>query len=124
MNKTFALTISILSSLTMNAQNKIQFVYEIKLYEQFQHKSRWSEKEHQIQEKHLVYLDSLSKAGTIEMAGIQNQGFADHKGIILLNVNDFEEAKSIALNDPSVKEGMMTMSIYTFTTYYKSNKKK
>ena len=103
----------------MNAQNKIQFVYEIKLFEQFQHKSRWTDKEQQIQKEHLAYLDSLTKVGTIEMAGIQNQGLAEHKGIVLLNVKDYEEARNIAINDPSVKEGMMTVNIYSFTTYFK-----
>lgn len=103
----------------MNAQNNIQFVYEIKLFEQFQHKSRWTDKEHQIQKEHLAYLDSLTKAGTIEMAGIQSQGLSDHKGIILLNVKDYEEARAIAINDPSVKDGMMTVSIFSFTTYFK-----
>lgn len=103
----------------MNAQDKVQFIYEITLFEQFQHKSRWTEKEHQIQKEHLAYLDSLTKTGTIEMAGIQSQGLAEHKGIILLNVKDYEEANAVAANDPSVKDGMMTVSIYSFTTYFK-----
>ena len=119
MYRLFLISLLTLSSIIMNAQNKTQFVYEIKLFEQFQHKSRWTDKEQQIQKEHLAYLDSLTKAGTIEMAGIQSQGLAEHKGIVLLNVKDYEDARNIATNDPSVKEGMMTVSIYSFTTYFK-----
>lgn len=119
MLKEFLFSLLTFYSINMNAQNKIQFIYEIKLFEQFQHKSRWTDKEHQIQKEHLAYLDSLTKAGTIEMAGIQSQGLSEHKGIILLNVKDYEEAKAIAMNDPSVKDGMMTVSIFSFTTYFK-----
>lgn len=103
----------------MSAQNSIQFIYELKIIEQFQHKSRWSEKEHQIYQEHFDYLDALTKSGNIEIAGIQSQGLQEHKGIILLNVKDYEEAKSIAINDPAVRDGMMTASIYPFTTYFK-----
>lgn len=122
MVKQFLFSIITFCSIHMDTQTKVQFVYEIKLFEQVQHKSRWSEKENQIQKDHLAYLDSLTKAGTIEMAGIQSQGLADHKGIVLLNVKDYEEAKSIAMNDPSVKQGMMAVSVYPFTTYFKINK--
>jgi uncharacterized protein YciI len=120
MKKIFLLSLLILYSINMSAQPKDQFVYEITLFEQFKHRSRWTEKEEQIQKEHLAYLDSLTKAGIIEMAGIQSQGLAEHKGFILLNVQNYEEAKSIALNDPSVKEGMMTVRIYPFTTYFKN----
>ena len=123
MPQVFLISLLTFYAINMDAQNKIQFVYEIKLIEQFQHKSRWTDKEQQIQKAHLVYLDSLTKAGTIEMAGIQSQGLSEHKGIVLLNVKDYEEAKDIALNDPSVKEGMMTVSIYSFTTYFKKQRR-
>ena len=107
-------------SISMNAQNKVHIIYEIKRFEQFQHKSRWTEKEGHVQKEHLAYLDSLTKAGTIEMAGIQSHGSAEHKGVVLLNVQNHEEAKNIPLNDPSVKEGMMTVSTYSFTTHFKN----
>lgn len=103
----------------MEDHTKNQFIYEIKLFEQFKHKSKWQEKEHQTQKQHLDYLDSLTKEGVIEIAGIQSQGLTEQKGVILLTVKNYEEAHQIAMNDPSVKEGMMTVSIYSFTTYFK-----
>ena len=50
-------------------------------------------KKNKIHKEHLAYWDSLTKAGTIELARIQSQGQAEHKGIILLNVKNYEEEK-------------------------------
>lgn len=59
-----------------------------------------------------MYLDSLTIKGTIEIAEIQNQRLFNHKEIIILNVNNYDDTKNIAMNDPSVKKGMINAIIY------------
>lgn len=95
------------------------FIYEITLFDQYKHQSMWTEKEHEIQKEHIAYLDSLTKAGSLQLAGIADQGLAQHTGFIVLTTDSYKEAKNIALNDPSVKGGMMSVSLRPITIYFK-----
>jgi uncharacterized protein YciI len=106
----------------MLAQVQKTFLYEITLFKQFQHKSMWSEREYKIQNEHIAYLDSLTKSGSLQIAGIIDQDLENHTGIIILTTNNYEEAQSIALNDPSVKEGMMSVVIRPINIYFKTEK--
>ena len=109
------------TNLLINMQAQVQktFLYEISLYESFRHSSSWSEKEHQIQKEHINYLDSLTKENKLQIAGIVEQGLEGHTGLILLTTNSYEEAQEIALNDPSVKKGMMSARIRPVTIYFR-----
>ena len=108
-----------LSSVQMNAQNQKTFLYEITLFDQFKHPSMWTEREHNIQTQHIAYLDSLSKSGALQIAGIMDQGLENHTGLIILETDDYETAKTIASNDPSVKKGMMSVRLKPIHIYFK-----
>lgn len=107
---------------TIMAQNNSSYLYELKLRTQFAHQNNWTEKEKFIQNQHIQYLDSLTKKGVLEMGGIIDQGLENHLGVVILNVHSFEEARKIALNDPSVKEGMMTAHIRPLQIYFRRKK--
>ena len=86
---------------------------------EFKHQSSWSKTEHEIQKKHIEYLATLTKSGSLQLAGITNQGLEDHTGFIILTTESYEEANSIAQNDPSVKEGMMSVKLNPVNIYFK-----
>ena len=99
------------------------FLYEITLYDQFAHKSMWSEKEQAIQNQHIAYLEKLTLSGKLQLAGIVDQNLERHTGVIILTTNSYDEAKAITLNDPSVKEGMMQVRLRPLHVYFKAKEK-
>ena len=101
------------------AHGQASFLYEITLLEQYQHRSLWSEREQNIQAQHIAYLDSLSQAGQLEMAGIVDLGLEGQQGLIILKVRNYEEARQIVRSDPSIKEGMMSARIRPITIYFR-----
>lgn len=94
------------------------YLYEIRLYEKYRHKSFWTEREEAIQKRHVNYLESLTNAGKIQFAGIVNESLEEQTGFILLSVSSYEEAFQIASADPSVKEGMMSLTIQPINIYF------
>ena len=103
----------------MSAQVQQTFLYEITLFDQFKHKSMWTEREHHIQKEHIAYLDSLTKNGISQLAGIIDQDLENHTGIIILKTDSYDMAKEIAANDPSVKKGMMSVRLRPIHIYFK-----
>jgi len=95
------------------------FMYEITLFEQFRSPINWSEKEKTIQQEHIAYLDSLTKNAKIEIAGIVDQHLENQTGIIILSVDNYEQAEEIVLNDPSIKEGMMYARLRPINIYFR-----
>ena len=106
----------------MSAQIQQTFLYEITLFDRYKHKSMWTEREHNIQKEHIAYLDSLTHNGVLQMAGIIEQGLENHKGMIILETESYEQAKKIATSDPSVLNGMMSVQIRPINIYFRKKK--
>jgi uncharacterized protein YciI len=75
-----------------------------------------------IQQEHLAYLDNLTKIGRIEIAGIVDQSLENQTGIIILTVDNYEQAEEVLLNDPSIKKGMMYARLKPITIYFRKEK--
>lgn len=95
------------------------FIYEIVLYEPFKNKSLWTDRERDIQVRHLTYLDSLTKKGVLEIAGIVDPYLENQTGLIILSVDTYEQAQHIVVEDPSVKEGMMSARLRPIHIYFR-----
>lgn len=108
----------LISTVTMQAQET--FLYHLELLEKFKTKNQWTDEEHTIQKEHVAYLDSLTNEKKIIVAGITEQGLKNHKGLVILRVESYEEALNIVQNDPSIKKGMMTADIEKFNVYFNS----
>ena len=68
-----------------------------------------------IQEGHLNHIDSLADLGLIVLAG----PFADDgylRGILVFDVDNEEEAKTLEKNDPAVKSGRLEMEFHPWWT--------
>jgi len=118
------LLVALLAFVTLQtmAQEKT-FIYEITLYEQYRHQAMWTEKEHDIQKQHIEYLKKLTESGELQMAGIADQGLTNHTGFIILTTENYEKAKQIAFDDPSVKKGMMHVNLRPINIYFKKEDK-
>ena len=64
-----------------------------------------------IMEEHFKYLQSLHEEKLLLLAGPQVDGAF---GIIILNVESFEEAEKLIKKDPAVKANIMTPEIHPF----------
>lgn len=74
------------------------------------------EKDAEILEEHINYLNEQIEAGTILAKG----PFTDHSGgMIIFNADSLEEAQKIAANDPAAKENSRT---FTFKEWKCSRK--
>ena len=101
------------------AQAQKTFIYEITLFEKYRHRSSWTEKEEKIQQEHISYLDSLSKSGKLQLAGIIDQSLEEQTGLIILTTESYEQAFEITQNDPSIKKGMMSAKLRPIHVYFK-----
>jgi len=113
------LSIILLTLTTSIMAQQKTFIYEITLYEQYKNSVNWSEKEKEIQQEHIVYLDSLTKSGHLQLAGIIEQGLENQTGFIILTTSDYDKAMEIVQNDPSVKKGMMSVILRPVNIYFK-----
>jgi uncharacterized protein len=69
--------------------------------------------ESRIMSEHFQYLKAALEAGTMLMAGPCIAG-ADTFGLIVLRVESEEAARTFIENDPSVRGGVQTATVYLF----------
>jgi uncharacterized protein len=96
---------------------KKRFCYRLKLFPQFFESGNWTDEASQIVSIHFQYLKDLTSQGVVFLAGrTVNEPMSDEDfGIVILETNTFEEAKSIMENDPSVKGKIMHAKLYEFS---------
>ena len=104
----------------MLAQKQSTFLYELTLFEPYKHRALWTDREREIQQAHVNYLDALEAAGALIVAGIIDQNLENHTGFVVLTTDSYEEAFDIVQNDPSIKEGMMSANLRPFNIYFRS----
>jgi uncharacterized protein YciI len=96
--------------------HKKQFIYMLKLIHELLDEKNWTSIEEDIVEAHFKSLQYLLSEGKLILAGktldIDERTF----GIVILEVESEEEAKSLMDNDPAVKGGMMTAELSPFRT--------
>ncbi|MDW3193762.1 MAG: YciI family protein [Cytophagales bacterium] len=111
--------LTLILSINMLAQKQSTFVYELTLFESYKHRSMWTDREHNIQQEHVAYLDSLEREGKLLIAGIIDQNLENHSGFVMLQTEDYQEAFELVQQDPSIKEGMMSAKLRPINIYFK-----
>ncbi len=91
---------------------KKQFVYFLRLIPRLQNSENWSDKEEEIVDRHFTKLQQLLSEEKLILAG--RTLVNDPTGIVILEVDSEEEAKDLMENDPAVKEGIMTATLYPY----------
>ena len=93
---------------------KMQFLYQLRLIPPLLEEANWTDRENAIVQHHFEILQSLLKEGKLILAGrtldMDPSGF----GIVILEVNSEEEAQELMENDPAVKEGIMTATLFPY----------
>lgn len=91
-----------------------QFIYVLKLDPRLYKVENWTEEDEAVVGRHFNYLKELLKEGKLIIAGKTEENDEKTFGIVVIEVESFEEAKVIMENDPGVKEGIMTSEIYPY----------
>ena len=93
---------------------KLQFLYQLKLIPSLLEETNWTDQENKIVQNHFEELQRLQKIGKLILAGrtldMDSSGF----GIVILEVDSEEEARMLMENDPAVKEGIMTATLFPY----------
>ena len=93
---------------------KLQFLYQLKLIPSLLEETNWTNQENKIVQHHFEELQRLQKIGKLILAGrtldMDSSGF----GIVILEVDSEEEARMLMENDPAVKEGIMTATLFPY----------
>jgi uncharacterized protein YciI len=91
---------------------KLQFLYQLKLIPSLLNEDKWTEKEHAIVQHHFEVLQKLQLEGKLILAGRTLN--TDPIGIVILEVDNEEEAIELMNNDPAVKEGIMEANLFPY----------
>lgn len=63
---------------------------------------------------HMENINFLAKEGKLIVAGPMGKNDHSYRGIFILNVATFEEAKSLLQNDAAIKEGLLDFELYNW----------
>lgn len=91
-----------------------QFIYKLKLIPKLLDEANWTEKDNQMVMEHFQALQALLKENKLIMAGRTMNMDETTFGIVILQVENEEEARVIMENDPTVKGGIMTAELYPY----------
>jgi uncharacterized protein YciI len=91
------------------------YVYKLKLKEEYMDLSKWTEKEEQIVTDHFLRLKKFTEKGKVILAGrtpdeTDPEGF----GIVIFEAENKKEAQQFMNNDPAISKGIMEGQLFPF----------
>lgn len=115
--------LSLQSDTKISPQQKKQFIYVLRYTPQFKESLKWTSKEYELAQEHVLYVKGLFDEGRCYMLGRTTNLFdANLFGIVVVDATNIEEAKSIMQNDPMVKNGIMTGEVNLFSIVFAKGK--
>ncbi len=94
--------------------NKEQFLYKITPTRMEMLIDGGTAAESAIVGQHFAYLQELTQAGIILMAGRTLNTDADSMGIVVFYAQDEQQAQKLVAADPAVAQGVMRAKLYPF----------
>ena len=91
-----------------------QYIYFLKLIPSLLEESNWTDKEHDIVSEHFQALQNLKAEGKLILAGRTMNMDETTVGIAVFEADSVEEAKEIMENDPAIKKGIMTGTLFPY----------
>lgn len=93
---------------------KLHFIYVLKLIPCLQKTENWTEREEKIVDRHFEGLQKLLEEGKLVLAG-KTAGLDEKTfGLVILEVESEKDAMDIMKNDPAVSEGIMTAELFPY----------
>lgn len=116
----FTLLILLIATNISFSQNKEaqtvrkQFLYLLRLEKSMLDTSAWTPDKNKIVQEHFANLQKMLSDGTLILAGRTQNALDKTFGIVIYEANSFEEAKTIAENDPAVKAKIMSVEVFPY----------
>ena len=106
------------SAYSQNHQNEVekkQFLCLLRFEKNMLDSTAWTPEKSTIIQNHFEYLQKLFTDGKLILAGRTRVAYDKTFGIVIFEAKDFNEAKSIAQNDPAVRGKIMSAEIYPYS---------
>jgi len=91
----------------------MQFIYVLRLIPRLIKEEAWTEADKIIIEEHFSYLQLLQKSGKLILAGRTTLDDDDNFGLVIIKSSEVE-ANEMMHNDPALKKGIMTATLYPY----------
>jgi uncharacterized protein len=92
----------------------MQFLYKLTLIPRLIEEANWSEEDNNKVYEHFKMLQGLLKENKLILAGKTDNMDETTFGLVILQVDSEESARTIMENDPAVKGGIMTAQIFPY----------
>lgn len=116
------LLLSILGSMLVMAQpagaqqqKKQQYAIMLKLVPRLLDDANWTEADNKAVSAHFLRLKGLTEKGTVILAGRTLNSDASQFGLVIVEVENEQEAREIMDGDPAVASGVMTASLFPYS---------
>lgn len=93
---------------------KKQYLYLLRLEKTMTDPAAWTPEKNKIVQDHFVRLQKMLSDRTLILAGRTQVELDKTIGIVIYEADSFDEAKTIAENDPAVKAGIMTVEVFPY----------
>jgi uncharacterized protein YciI len=103
---------------------KKQFLYLLRLEKSMDDSAAWTPEKSKIVQEHFARLQKMNDDGILILAGRTQNELDKTFGIVIYEASSFEEAKSIAENDPAVKGKIMTVEVFPYEVALMRGQKK
>ncbi|HYE73521.1 MAG TPA: YciI family protein [Blastocatellia bacterium] len=106
----------VLSQEPIKREAKKQFIYVLKLIPRLLDEKNWTQQDGEIVGRHFRRLQKLHKEGKVILAGrTLNESEPSQFGVVILEVDNEQEARKIMEEDDAVKEKIMTAQLFPFS---------
>lgn len=95
-------------------QNKQQYVIMLKLTPRLLDDANWTEADNQAVSDHFLKLKALTEKGTVVLAGRTLNSGESRFGLVIVEVENEQEAREIMDTDPAVTSGVMTATLFPY----------
>ena len=94
----------------------VEYIYVLKLRPDLLDDDAWTNPEEKIVSDHFKRLEMDTESGKVILAGRTLTNTPDGFGIVIFNDKSWESAKKYMENDPAVKKGVMTATLFPYRT--------
>lgn len=93
----------------------MQFLYKLKLIPRLLDEANWTDDDNNLVYEHFKVLQVLLKENILILAGKTDNLDETTFGLVILQVESEEAARTIMENDPTVKGGIMTAELHPYS---------
>ncbi|MFZ5352567.1 MAG: YciI family protein [Bacillota bacterium] len=94
--------------------SKKQYIYIIKPIPRLLDENNWTDEDRAAIGRHVEALEKYKSEGRLILAGRTQTLNEKTFGIVIVEAGSEDEAYSMMINDPAVKEGLMTAELYPY----------